>query len=112
MRSALRAVRTLRRHWMLTAISGFSLSIAMALGIVALSVSNTFLLLPPAAPQADRLVMVYHHGPGEPIEQISYLDYDYYRRNNHVFTDIAAAPDSIAVSVDFDAGGREVKIVS
>src|SRR5689334_7210404 len=101
MKAVLRSILTLRRHWTLTAISAFSLSIAMALGIVALSVSNTFLLLPPSAPAADRLVMIYHHGPSEPIEQISYLDYDYYRRNNHVFTDIAAATASVAISVDF-----------
>jgi predicted permease len=112
MKAALRSLRALRRHWTLTAISAFSLSVAMALGIVALSVSNTVLLLPPAAPSADRLVTIYHRAPGNPTEEISYPDYEYYRRNNHVFTDIAAAPNSISVNVDWGADGREVKIVS
>ena len=90
----MRSVRLLRRHWKLTAISAFSLSIAMALGI-GLSVSNTLLILPPAAPEPDRLVTIYARASGKPIDQISYLDYlDYkdYRKNNHVFSDIAAAP--------------------
>src|SRR3954453_14643857 len=46
----------LRKHWKLTAIAVFSLSIAMALGVIALSVSNTVLLLPPAAAEPGRLV--------------------------------------------------------
>jgi hypothetical protein len=45
-------MRILGKHWKLTAIAVFSLSIAMALGVIALSFSNTFLLLPPAAPEA------------------------------------------------------------
>ena len=110
MHAVFRSIRELSRHWTLTAISAFSLSIAMALGVVALSISNTFLLLPPSAPSPDRLVTIYHRGPAEPIEEISYPDYEYYRRNNHVFTDIAAAPNSIDVSVDYTDDGREVKI--
>ena len=37
------------KHWKLTAIAVFSLSIAMALCVVALSVSNVLLLLPLSA---------------------------------------------------------------
>jgi predicted permease len=108
----IRSIRNLRKHWKLTAIAIFSLSIAMALGILSLSVSNTFLLLPPAAPAADRLVMIYSHSPSEAIGQISYLDYQYLRENNHVFSDIAAAPNSISVNEDKNFEKREVKIVS
>ena len=86
------------KHWKLTAIAVFSLSIAMALGVISLSVSNTFLLLPPAAPEPDRLVKIYSRTPTEPMAAVSYPDYKYYRENNHVFTDIAAAPNSIRVN--------------
>ena len=108
----LRSARVLRRHWKLAAISAFSLSIAMALGVVALSVTNTILVLPPAAPAPDRLLMIHARSPGDKIDQISYPDYQYYRRNNHVFTDVAAAPNSIGVYDDFHFGGREVKVVT
>ena len=51
----------------------------MALGILSLSLSNTFLLLPPAAASPDRLVMIYAHLPNKAIDQISYPGYKYYR---------------------------------
>src|SRR5579863_5702128 len=95
-------MRMLRRNWKLAAIAVLSLSIAMALGVVSLSVSNTFLLLPPAGAEPDRLVMICSRSSGKPAEQISYPDYQYYRQNNHVFTDIAAAPNSISVNGDVD----------
>ena len=79
---ALRSVRILRKHWKLTAIAVFSLSVAMALGVLSLSVSNTFLLLPPAAPEPDRLVMIYSRSTGEAARPVSYPDYKCYRENN------------------------------
>jgi predicted permease len=109
MLSPLRPARSLRRYWKLTAISVFSLSIAMALGVLALSVSYTALLLPPPAPAADRLVMIYARSPGEAVGQISYPDYQYLREHNHVFTGIAAAPNSIGLNEDFDDQGRVIK---
>jgi len=101
----------LLKHWKLTAIAVFSLSIAMALGVISLSVSNTFLLLPPTAPEPDRLVKIYTRTPTEPMASVSYPDYKYYRENNHVFTDIAAAPNSIQVSATID-DDREIKVVA
>src|ERR1035438_7431426 len=89
----LRSLRILRRHWKLTAIAVFSLSIAMALGVLTLSVSTTFLLLPPAGHDPGRLVMIYTRVDSDAIDQISWPDYKYYRQNNHVFTDIAAEPN-------------------
>ena len=83
----------------------------MALGVISLSVSNTFLLLPPAAPEPDRLVKIYTRTPTEAIGAVSYPDYKYYRENNRVFTDIAAAPNSIQVNSSFD-GNREIKVVA
>jgi len=107
-----RALRAARRYWKITAISVFSLSIAMALGIIALSISNTVLLLPPAAPAADRLAMIYLRSPDQAIGEISYPDYQYLREHNHVFTDIAAAPNSVGLNDNFDSQGREVKVVA
>jgi putative ABC transport system permease protein len=106
----IRSVRLLRKHWKLTAVAIFSLSVAMVLGVVALSITNTFLLLAPAAADADRLVMIYSRSPGEDIAQFSYPDYQYYRENNHVFTDVAANPISIGVTTDFNEA-HEVKVV-
>ena len=83
----------------------------MALGVISLSVSNTFLLLPPAASEPDRLVKIYTRSPTEAMGGVSYPDYKYYRENNRVFTDIAAAPNSIQVSENFD-GDREIKVVA
>jgi len=110
--AAFRSTRTLRRHWKLTAISTFSLSIAMALGIVGLSVSNTILILSPSAPAPDRLTTIYSRSQTNAIEHISYPDYQYYRKNNHVFTDIAAAPNSIGANGDFNFEGRQVSVMS
>ena len=109
MRSAL---RTLRQHWKLTAISAFSLSIALALGILALSISNTALLLPPSAPEPDRLVTVYDRTPTESNAELSYPDYEYYRQHARSFTDISAAPNSISISKDLDFEGRSVTVVT
>ncbi|MGA3186343.1 MAG: ADOP family duplicated permease [Bryobacteraceae bacterium] len=108
----IRSFRNLRKHWKLSVIAVFSLSVAMALGIVSLSVSNTFVLLPPPAPDPDRLVMIYSRSASEAIGQISYPDYQYFRENNHVFSDIAAAPNSISVNEDKNFEKREVKVVS
>jgi hypothetical protein len=101
-------LRTARRYWKLIVVSCFSLSIAIALGVLALSVSNTALLLPPSGAEPDRLAMIYAHSAHEDIGKVSYPDYEYFRKNNHVFTDIAAAPNSIGLNVDFEDDGREV----
>ncbi len=109
---ALRSFRVLRRHWKLTAIALFSLSVAMALGVVSLSISNTFLLLPPAAAEPDRLAMIYSRADSADIEEFSWPDYQFYRANNHVFTDIAAAPNSISLVAEQKDDGRTVKLVA
>ena len=110
--AAVRSVRILRRHWKMAAISAFSLSIAMALGIIGLSVSNTFLIAPPAAPAPGRLVMIYARSDREAIGGISNPDYEYYRKNNHVFTDIATAPNSIGVLGDFGFQNGVVSLIT
>jgi predicted permease len=106
------ALRALGRHWKVTAVSAFSLSVAFALGVLGLGVTNTLLLLRPSASDPDRLVMIHARSPEKVIDQISYPDYQYYRDHNHVFTDVAAAPDSIGLNDDFHYEGREVKVVT
>ncbi len=109
--SGLPSIRVLRRQWELAIIAIFSLAIAIALGVVGLSVTNTILVLPPAAPEPERLVAISGRAPGNPIEQVSYPDYAYYRDHNHVFTDVAASPNSIGVKVDLNFGGRDVRVM-
>src|SRR5262249_52582070 len=91
----------LRKYWKLLFIAVCSLSIAMALMVLSLSVTNTLLLLPPAGKEPDRLVMIYLRTTGENIGQVSYPDYEYYRGNNHVFTDVSATSNSVGVATDF-----------
>jgi predicted permease len=111
--SAIRALRILGRYWKLAVIAVFSLSIAMTLGVLSLSISNTALLLPLAAPQADRLVAIYIHASDEAIGGISYPDYEYFQRNNHVFSDMAAVPNSFGVNASFDPDKHtEVRVVT
>ncbi len=110
--AALRSVRALSHHWKLTAIAAISLAVAMALGILGLGVSNTILFLPPAAPAPDRLVMIYSRSAQDDIGQFSYPDYQYYRAHNHVFLDIAAAPNSIDGLSDFNFEGRAVNLMA
>lgn len=111
--SAIRSIRVLGKYWKLALIAVFSLSIAMTLGILSLSVSNTALLLPIAAPAPDRLLVIYAHGSDQAARGISYPDYEYYRRNNHVFTDIAAVPNSIGINASFNSETHEeVRVVT
>lgn len=106
------SLRILRRHWKLAIVAIFSLTVAMALGVLSLSVSNTFLLVGPAAPQPDRLVTINGRSPSAAADEISYPDYVYLRDHNQVFLGVAAAPNSINISGDSDFEGREVKALS
>jgi putative ABC transport system permease protein len=107
----LRPVGILRKQWKLSVAAIFSLSVALTLGVVALSIGNTFLFLPPAGADPGRLVTIYAENPGEDSGHISYPDYEYFRKNNHVFTDVAASPNSIGVQESMDSNGA-VKLVS
>src|SRR5215469_177875 len=97
MSALLRSLRILRRNLSLTLIAILSLSMAMLLAVVGLSISETSLMVPPPGESSDRLVEVYLRSPGENIGHVSYPDYQYYRANNHVFTDVAAIPEDISL---------------
>ena len=105
-------MRVMRKHWKLTAVAIFSLSIAMALGVLSLSVANTMLWLRPPGQAPDRLVAIYNRSAEKAIDQVSYPDFLYFRENNQVFTDMAAAPDSIGINGDSDFNGRAVEALS
>ena len=106
----LRPVGLLRKHWKLSIAAIFSLSMALTLGVVALSIGNTFLFLPPAGADPGRLVMIYAENAGQDSEHISYPDYEYFRKNNHVFN-IAASPNRFGVDESMDSNG-DVKLAS
>ena len=91
------SLRILAKHWKLTSIAVFSLAIAMAAGAAGISIFNALLLRPPAVPAPDRLATVYTTTPTEQFSGVCYEDYKYYRDNNHVFSDVLAFPNSIAV---------------
>ncbi len=111
MRTLLRSARILKKNWKLTAIAIFSLSVAMALAVVSLGVSNTSLLAPPPGVAPDRLVQIYSHTPEKGVESISYPDYEYYRENNRVFSDVAAVPESVTMTTSSsDDGAKETLI--
>ncbi len=107
----IRSFRTLRDNWKVTVVAVLSLGAAMTLGVASLAVSNTFLVLPPAGRDPDRLVTISQQVPGNDNVEISYPDYEYFRAHNHVFSGLAGAPNSI--SVNFQAGdGREIRVIS
>ena len=88
--------RVLLKNWRLTSLAAFSLAMAMAISVVGLSVFHTTLLRPPAAASPDRLVTIYTRSPASQYENVSYPDYQYYKNNNQVFSDVAAFPYSVS----------------
>src|SRR5437016_2098201 len=108
--SLVRSIRFLCKHWKLTAVAVFSLSMGMVLGVASMSLTNTFLLLAPAAADPDRLVTIYAQWPDDAIGQFSYPDYQYIRENNHIFTDVATSPNSIGITTNWE-GSRQVNVI-
>jgi predicted permease len=104
--------RTLLREWKLAGVAVFSLSIALALGMVGISVSNFILLRPPAAADPGRLVTIYHRSPEKPEEQVSYPAYRYYRDHARSFEVMAAYPNSISKTWMEDRGEAVFEPVS
>jgi hypothetical protein len=88
-------IRSLCRNWKLNAVAVFSLAIAMALSVIALSVSNAFLLRPPFGRDADRLVTLYTVAGNTARENFSYPDYQYVRDNNRAFSGVAALDTAV-----------------
>ena len=89
-------LRVLLKNWRLTGLAVFSLGVAMAVCVVGLSVFNAVLLRPPAVEAPGRLVTIYTHSPANEFDDVSYLDYKFYRTNTRVFSGVAAYPNSIS----------------
>jgi len=99
-------LRMLGKNWKLAGIAAVSLAIAMTLSVVGLSVANGVLLRPPLATAPKQLVTIYTSTPSTEFDDVSYLDYKYYRDNNHSFAGVAAFPNGIS-KVRFGHGDRE-----
>jgi len=52
-------MRLLLKNWNLNSIAVFSLAIALALGVISLSISNAILLRPPVARDASQLAIIF-----------------------------------------------------
>ena len=91
-------IRPILKHWKLSAIAAFSLTVAMALAIVAFAISDVLLLRPPLAKNPAELASIFTSTPQERFGRVSFPDYEYYRDNNRAFTDIAAYPNSINIT--------------
>lgn len=110
MAGILRSLRILRKNWKLTAIAIFSLSVAMAVAVICLGISNTAVLAPPEGESPTRLVMVYERAAGNTVDHVSYPDFEYYRDNNHVFDGTAALAEEIsAARMGFGTPGQSQK---
>jgi predicted permease len=90
-------LRMLLKNWKLASIAAFSLSVAMALSVAALSVFNGLMLRPPVATAPERLVTIYTASPTSEFDGVSYPDYKYYRDSNHSFSTVAAFPNGISL---------------
>ena len=91
-------MRAILKNWKLSAVAAFSLTIAMALAVVGFAISDILLLRPPLAKNPADLVSIFTRTPQECFGRVSFPDYEYYRDNNRVFTDIAAYPNSIGLN--------------
>src|SRR5260370_40747673 len=83
-------IRSLLKNWKLNSIAVFSLAIAMALSVVALSISNAILLRSPVAHDPERLVTLYTVARNCAQERFSYLDYQSIRDHNRRFSGVTA----------------------
>jgi MacB-like periplasmic core domain len=83
-------IRSLLKNWKLNSTAVFSLAIAMALSVLALSVSDAMLLRPPLAHDAERLVTLYTVAANGAKESFSYPDYLYVRDHSRVLSAVAA----------------------
>lgn len=85
-------LRSLLKNWQLNSIAVFSLAAAMALSVVALSVSNTILLRPPFARNPGELMTVYsfNRARGGEAADLTYPEYRYLRDRSRNFSGMAA----------------------
>jgi macrolide transport system ATP-binding/permease protein len=90
------SVRILCKHWRLASIAVFSLAIALAVAVMGLSVINAILLRVPGVSEPPRILTVTGDTPRDLNQGFCYPDYQFYRDHNHVFSAVAAFPESIS----------------
>lgn len=93
-----------------TVTSVLSLALGIGANTTIFSFINGLLLKPPSVADSGRLLEIWQHNPkrGNGIGshmQLSYPDYDYYRRNNHVFSEIGACTGETSAVV-WNRGGE------
>ena len=101
-------VRSLRKNAKLYSVAVFSLAIAMALTVAALSLSNAFLLRPPLAREPERLVTIFSVAANGAQESLSYPDYQYFRDRSESLAELAAFNYGFYKSVIEREGRREM----
>ncbi len=103
-------IRSLIKNWQLNSIAVLSLAVAMALSVVALSLSNAMVLRPPFARDPDRLVTMFivDRAHGGTYGAFSNLEYQYLRQHARSFSAIAAFPYSYNKTIITYAGRDEM----
>src|SRR5258708_5486554 len=99
-------IRSLRKHLALYSIAVLSLAIAMALCVVALSLSNAIRAPPPYARDPGQLASIYTVALNRAKEYFSYPDYQYFRDHSRAFSGIAETNYGIS-KVEISQGRRE-----
>ena len=84
------AARILVKYWKLTAVAIVSLAVGIAASVAGLSVLNALLMRPLTAAEPDRLVTLYDSSPAQPVQQVSFADYKFFRENNQTLSGLAA----------------------
>jgi predicted permease len=84
------AARILVKYWKLTAVAIISLAVGIAASVAGLSVLNALLMRPLTAAEPGRLVTLYDISPAQPMQQVSFADYKFFRENNQTLSGLAA----------------------
>jgi predicted permease len=105
------SLRLFGRHWRLACTAVVSLGAAITAMVVGLAFYNAFLLRPPGVANPRALLTVHVRTQADPYGPVSFDEYQYYRDQNHVFSDVAAFPDSIS-TIGFRGGDRREQVVA
>ncbi len=105
-------IRSLLKNWKLNSIAVFSLAIALGLAVVALSVSDTILLRPPAANDPGRLVTIFTIARDGTKNNLSYLDFHYIRDHSQTFSGVAGYNYGISKTVTHFNGRDELSLIN
>jgi hypothetical protein len=105
------SLRLFGRHWRLAFTAVVSLGAAIAAMVIGLAFYNAFLLRPPGVANPRALLTVHVRTQADPYGPASLDEYRYYRDQNHVFSNVAAFPNSIS-TIEFRGGDRREQVVA